>query len=85
MRGMDADALDALAGDSGGDDCDEGDGGCSGSGGSDCNYAGYRYGLSRGWDSGDGYCDCELDGVYDGSGQAVPSGSTSATITDGRR
>ena len=48
-----------------------------------CYYSGYRYGLSRGWDGGDWYCDCELAGVYDAIGQTVPSGSTSATITGG--
>src|SRR5882724_6129915 len=61
---MDADR-DAAAGYAGGDDRDEGD--CRGAGNfreCTCYYAGYRYGLSRGWNSSTRNCDCELAGVY---------------------
>src|ERR1700722_9122890 len=63
---MDADR-DAAASCSGCDDSDEG--GCGGAGDlgkCNCNYAGYRYGLSCGWHDGDRHSDCELAGVYDG-------------------
>src|SRR5882757_389759 len=61
---MDADR-DAAAGYAGSDDRDEGD--CRGAGNFrkwNCHYAGYRYGLSRGWDSSGRDCDRELAGVY---------------------
>src|ERR1700739_1871478 len=59
---------DAVAGDSGSDDGDEGDGGGTvGLGKLNCNYAGYRYGLSGRWNSSERDCDCELDRVYDGA------------------
>src|ERR1700677_1751553 len=62
---MDAD-WDAAAGYSGGDDRDEGD--CRGAGDfreCNCNYTSYRYDLSRGWNTGEWDCACELAGVYD--------------------
>src|SRR5205807_1838731 len=61
---MDADR-DAAAGYAGSDDRDEG--GCRGAGDfreRNCYYAGYRYGLSRGWHGSGGNCDRELAGVY---------------------
>src|SRR6266550_2010400 len=61
---MDADR-DAAAGYAGSDDRDEGD--CCGAGNfreCNCYYAGYRYGLSRGWYSCGGDGDRELAGVY---------------------
>ena len=65
---MDAD-WDAVDGDSGGDDGDESDGGGAvGLGKLNCNYAGYRYGLSRGWYAGWWNRYCKLDGVYYGCG-----------------
>ena len=48
-----------------------------------CDYAGHRYGVSRGRDTGDGYGDRELEAFTTASGQSVPSGNTSATIAGG--
>src|ERR1700728_5274755 len=73
----------AAAGDSRGDDRDEGD--CRGAGDfreRNCYYAGYRYDLSRGWNTGEWNCDCKLAGVYDGD---WPGGAERDDIADDYR
>src|ERR1700744_1002821 len=62
---MDADRI-AATGDSGSYDRDED--ACNGAGRfrkHNCNDAGYRYDLSRGWDAGERHRNRELAGVYD--------------------